>query len=294
MAELIEVGDLAHGYRSILRSLLSDGDEVAPRGEKTYELRNVTIVQHNPHDVVPVGIGRRFSTTVACVEALQLVGGFSDPDLMIAVAPQYDAFADADEHGVRHFHGAYGARTCYKMQFVAERLRNDCDTRRACMTFWEDDRDLANEGLHDFPCTVYANLAVRRKKLLMTTHMRSNDAWLGYPYDQLQFTTLQRAMARFLGLEPGPYTHIVNSFHVYERDLDKVNALLDAEGNEDNERPGLVGGIGFPGLDHWAAVQRRATSLCYSPTFMLEHDGGVLSPEERWIAETMRKWWAKR
>ena len=52
--------------------------------------------------------------------------------------------------------------------------------------------------------------------------MRSNDLWLGFPYDVFQFTCLQVRMAMELGLDIGTYTHIAGSLHLYARDFEKA------------------------------------------------------------------------
>lgn len=55
----------------------------------------------------------------------------------------------------------------------------------------------------------------------MTTYMRSNDLWFGFPYDVFQFTCMQILMSMELELELGTYTHIAGSLHLYERDYRK-------------------------------------------------------------------------
>lgn len=74
----------------------------------------------------------------------------------------------------------------------------------------------------DVNCTVCCQFIVRDGKLYMTTYMRSNDIWLGFPYDVFQFTAMQVLMSMELGLELGTYTHIAGSLHLYRRDLKEV------------------------------------------------------------------------
>jgi thymidylate synthase len=68
--------------------------------------------------------------------------------------------------------------------------------------------------------------------------MRSNDVILGLPTDIAFFATLQSQMLfhlvmhggdEFKDLKMGSYTHIANSFHVYERHFDLVKRMLDEE-----------------------------------------------------------------
>src|SRR5690606_26043016 len=62
------------------------------------------------------------------------------------------------------------------------------------------------------------------------TVMRSNDLWLGLPYDIMMFTRLQSAMAWALGVRVGKYVHTTFSLHLYERDIPKVDHLHAPDG----------------------------------------------------------------
>ena len=59
--------------------------------------------------------------------------------------------------------------------------------------------------------------------------MRSNDAWLGFPYDVFTFTTIQKILANCLGLRAGRYVHLVGSFHIYVSDLPKLDRYQTVE-----------------------------------------------------------------
>ena len=49
----------------------------------------------------------------------------------------------------------------------------------------------------------------------MNIHMRSNDAFKAAFMNMYVFTELQRMMAAQVGVEPGQYIHIADSFHIY-------------------------------------------------------------------------------
>ena len=57
----------------------------------------------------------------------------------------------------------------------------------------------------------------------MTTYMRSNDLWMGFPYDVFQFTNMQVLMSMELGVGIGFYTHISGSLHLYKRNVVKLD-----------------------------------------------------------------------
>jgi thymidylate synthase len=72
------------------------------------------------------------------------------------------------------------------------------------------------------PCNICASLKVRGGRLHWLQVMRSNDLVRGLPYNFVQFTTLQEVMAGWLGVGVGEYTHIADSLHVYNSDLEVV------------------------------------------------------------------------
>jgi thymidylate synthase len=52
-------------------------------------------------------------------------------------------------------------------------------------------------------------------KLHMNCHIRSNDAFKAAFMNMFAFTELQREMAAAIGVAPGEYMHIADSFHIY-------------------------------------------------------------------------------
>lgn len=287
MAELLNVADIQIGWRTILQTILDEGDDTSPRGLRTKEISNFTTVHHRPQDCLLVGVGRKLSVGLAALEALQLVGGFSDPALTTRVAPLYSQFLDGDS-----FHGAYGVRTGQQVGRAIERLQEDNETRRAVITFWNAGDDLLGpEWLHDYPCTLTATFRLRKMAyrqqgvLDMSVVMRSNDAWLGYPYDIVQFTCLHRSIASFLRVPVGTYTHTAQSMHLYERDWDAAREILMSPLSVE-DRPELHGGIGTFEARTWATVQARAIRLVRDPVgFEAE------STEELWMRDVAMKAW---
>ena len=78
-------------------------------------------------------------------------------------------------------------------------------------------KDADNKPTKDTPCTVSLQFLIRDNKLHLTVYMRSNDIWLGFPYDVFSFTCMQIKMAMELGYDVGEYTHIAGSLHLYTR-----------------------------------------------------------------------------
>jgi thymidylate synthase len=220
MSTALHVPNLRAGYLAVCDHVLRSGEQSAPRGFKTWEVLGCSLEVEDLADTLPVGIGRHLNSEIAALEALQLIGEVSRPDLLRVTAPRFGEFAGLDGS----FHGAYGLRVRGQTARVLERLRDDPDSRQAVVTIWDPALD-SYRIEPDMPCTVALHLLARRGKLHLQVYMRSNDVWLGLAYDYFVFAQWLLTCARVLGLEPGRYTHHVGSLHLYERDAEKVEDL---------------------------------------------------------------------
>ena len=108
---------------------------------------------------------------------------------------------------------------------VRDMLKKDPLSRQAVI-------HIKDPGVHpkDTPCTICLQFFIRDNKLHLTVYMRSNDVWMGFPYDVFNFTCYQIRMAMELGVDIGSYTHIAGSLHLYERD----SQLIRKEGTSDS------------------------------------------------------------
>lgn len=117
-----------------------------------------------------------------------------------------------------------------QFEYCYELLRGTPNTRQAIIHI-KTPRDTRNYPTKDLNCTVYCQFFVRevegKPTLFMSTHMRSNDLWMGVPYDMFFFMNLQVLMAMKLGVEIGSYTHYAGSLHMYERDYETSKANLE-------------------------------------------------------------------
>lgn len=155
------------------------------------------------------------------------------------------------------FWGSYGTRIGIQLQHVVRKLRKDPDTRQALVTLWSPTFD-NTPGKRDYPCTVSLGFRFDQThtKLRMNVLMRSNDVWLGLPYDMFQFTQLQLTLCHILGVEPGGYRHHAWSMHLYERDLVASERLTHPGYSVSNYPARSVLGIGAVGTDVLTITER--------------------------------------
>lgn len=213
------MNDLVSDYVTLVGRVRDSGQRVRVRDQDTRELTAVTLIFPDTlNPLLPIGVGRGVNTRLAALEALQLISGSYHHELVVAAAPTFeDVLVDLKDPR----YGAYGPRTVEQVANCVAILRADPLTRQAVISIWNED-DLTHVG--DKPCTIFLQFLVRAGStgvvsLELHTHMRSQDVWLGTPYDVFMFTQLQHTVARDLNLPVGQYVHHATSLHIYERDV---------------------------------------------------------------------------
>lgn len=286
-----------HEAYPVLRDhILRHGRRVAPRGEPTLEVLGASFaVEDAVRRGVPLGCGRKVGVKMQAIDGTGNFAGESYPDVAIRLAGVMDRFADdlpaAGAHpdaeeiqarqwhqkpGDRFFQGAYGPRIGDQLERVEEQLRRDPDTRQAVVSLWsETDRD---PSWKDRPCTTEFQLMIRDGRLDIFVFMRANDLWTGTCYDVFQFAQIQAAMANVLGIPWGTYHHYATSLHIYERDVEKFQAVQ-------RWAPGHWGAAGpmNPGTTHPGFRRERwveAAPAVVNPRESWGPDWGAVNPGE--------------
>lgn len=176
-------------------------------------LNAVTVIEDPTHNILKSDI-RNMPIRYAVGELLWYLSGSNSLDDIKMYSKAWENLSD-DGYTVN---SAYGYRIQDKFGFnqwehVINLLKKDPNSRQAVIHI----KDASNEPTKDLPCTVCLQYLIRDGKLHATTYMRSNDIWLGFPYDVFSFTCLQIIMAFELGVGIGEYTHIAGSLHLYSR-----------------------------------------------------------------------------
>lgn len=248
------IEDVRYDYPELLRWLRDYGERTSPRGMKTHEMLDV-VIKLDPHHSIVEGINRKLSFKLISMEALQLISCSSYPERTVKAAPGMGRYMNGGA-----FHGAYGVRMGAQLEAAIARLKLDRDSRQALITIWDPVLDtFRGSQPKDVPCTTILQFLIRNDRLVLHVTMRSNDCWWGTPHDWGQFSQLQLAMANVLNIEAGPYYHHAVSFHLYEKDFEKIDALHEPTGAP----MGFVG-IGWPMMP-FDVMQDRAQTLIEHP-----------------------------
>ena len=111
---------------------------------------------------------------------------------------------------------------------IIERLSKSKESRQAYLPLFADSADSGYP-----PCATGLQVVIRDGRLMMMVHMRSQDFWLGMPYDVGFFMILQQMFTMALRkaypeLLCGPYSHSVGSLHVYKQHWNKVEHMVES------------------------------------------------------------------
>jgi len=258
--EAFDTGDAL--IREAVRIILKEGEKAAPRGLAVRELTRPVVLTlkdvHRPFLASPV---RRPNYRFGLAEACWILSGSDDAQLIAKFNKNMLNYSDDG----KTMWGAYGPRLMGQLPHVLATLKRDPDSRQAIALSWRPqvagfgETSHFDESLHeagivdldygshlpewdgaswlskDIPCTISWHFMIRSGRLSLTVFMRSNDVWLGLPYDLLSFTTVQRVVASYLGVEPGPYHHVVSNLHLYEPQFEDAERLMQEVSGNPND-----------------------------------------------------------
>ena len=214
---------LDEAWLSWFEKMKGCNDSIESRdGQVAAEIINAITVLENPTKNIMTNQVRKLSLRYAIGEMLWYLSGNPELKAIQKYTKAWDRMSD-DGKTVNSNYGflikdAYGFN---QYEYCKELLKRDMNSRQAVIHI-KMPRNTIENPTNDLNCTVCLQFIVRDEKLYCTTYMRSNDLWLGFPYDVFQFTCIQIRMAMELGLDIGSYTHIAGSLHIYERDFEKA------------------------------------------------------------------------
>ena len=206
-------------YLTIVKDLLH-----APEVGDTRELLDVKLVLTDiTKNIVSV---RGISPSYLCGELLWYFSGMNSMEFISRFSKFWEHISDDGKTS----NSAYGhliqkAFGFDQVEMVINLLKEDPNSRRAVINI--NTPHLGVMSTKDEPCTIALQFRIRKGNLDCTAMMRSNDIWFGTPYDIAFFTELQKYIAQQLGVGYGWYTHFATSLHMYKRDQEKLEDVLD-------------------------------------------------------------------
>lgn len=209
-----------------LRLLTNTGEQVEVRGTKTFELLGHHVCFPMCYSILTIP-GRKLSYDFMFTEAWWILTGRNRVLPLLKTAPSYAKFSD-DGHRLA---GAYGPKIVDQISYVVECLRQDPRSRQAVINIWRERPGPSR----DIPCTLSVQFMIRGSYICCFVNMRSNDVWLGMPYDVFTMTMLAMQvgleLCRHTGhhYQLGTMHHYAASRHIYFRDIEKIKSVLQME-----------------------------------------------------------------
>ena len=241
MNNIIKAKTFAKAYEKALRLVYENPDfESSPRYQKIRECLNVTLQIEDPTSNLFTNGHRSLPLKYLKNELILYLTGRNDAAGFIKASKFWEKLANKD--GTINSAYGYLIWNCFNVKstlgkttqfgWAFDSLCNDKDSRQAIMHY----NKIGHQRLHvkDFPCTMNNIFIIRDDKLHMTTLMRSNDLFFGTTFDVPFFTLVQwlmyiKLVKFYPELKMGTYTHIANSLHIYERDFQTVEKMLESE-----------------------------------------------------------------
>lgn len=208
-----------HWYR-LLSKDCAGTKQVSRDGEVVGEIINATTVLSDPTNNIMKNSLRNLPMKYAIGEMLWYMSHNNKLKEIQKYTKGWDRMSD-DGVTVNSNYG-WCIRDKYgfdQWEWCKQELSKNPNSRRAVIHIKEP----SDKESKDVNCTVCLQFFIRDEKLYCTTYMRSNDIWLGYPYDVFQFTCMQILMSMELGIELGTYTHIAGSLHLYGRNYVNID-----------------------------------------------------------------------
>ena len=206
-------------YGDILDTIMKRGEMTHPRNFNCLELSPCCVSLKNPHWNIIGNPVRKLNKGFMAAELLWMLAGRDDVGFLSFYNSKIAQFSD---DGLKFF-GAYGPKIVAQLPYIEWVLKKDPWTRQAVINIWRESPPVTK----DVPCTLMFQF-IRRplNRLNMSVYMRSQDIWLGFPYDLHNFTSIQILVACMLGLEPGEFTLNQGSLHAYQDNfIEMANAI---------------------------------------------------------------------
>lgn len=110
-------------------------------------------------------------------------------------------------------------------EFVIPLMKKDKTSRRATILFYNPLKD-SYLYKKEIPGMILADFKIRNNKLHVTTFIRSNDLFFGWPANIYQVHILQEYIGKKLGVEVGSITTFSTSAHIFEDQFEYIKKVL--------------------------------------------------------------------
>ncbi len=169
---------------------------------------------------------RKMYFKTAAAEVSWMLSGSKSIDWITKYTKIWDAFADEDNN----IDSAYGHRWSKafgidQVQNILTKLEVDPTSRQQVLLSWDPRTDNVIRT-PNIPCPLMAIFNIIDGKLNCHLTLRSNDLYLGLPYDMMMYTILSNLMANSLKIEVGELFYSIAHAHIYSNQYDQVLEVM--------------------------------------------------------------------
>jgi thymidylate synthase len=253
----LEQGSLGEAHKRLAAQLLTEGAPVLVKSNvgtevETTELQNVLISFKPNFDNYFRDDVRKLEERTIHAEFLWYMTGIRNANVVAKYLPNWLKYVNHENGTVASNYGHYWLK---HIPNVVSCLKSDPHSRRAVFNIYESSR--FHKYLKDTPCTLTVSFNIRRNKLNMHCHMRSNDIWYGFPIDvfcnsQLHMLVYNELLKTYPTLEMGEYLHQADSLHAYLTDRSAMVKKLEAIAMSSYESKHIDGVQGKTLWDFWS------------------------------------------
>ena len=227
MAQFIAGKTANEVWKKAADLLLNQKSALNSRTGEVYELMHTFISIEEPPQKWVYNRIPSISVGYALAELVWIMNGEDRSDVINAWNPALTKFSGKSVF----YHGAYGKRIRSHFKFdqlekAYQALLYVPESRQVVIQIYDTKVDFPVENGQprdeDIPCNICSMLKIRDGKLEWSQIMRSNDLFLGLPYNFVQFISLQEILAGWLHIDVGSYNHYSDSLHLYHHDISRI------------------------------------------------------------------------
>ncbi|MDR2831138.1 MAG: thymidylate synthase [Methanobrevibacter sp.] len=223
MATLIEVDEIADGWKQLVKKIIVEGHDINDeRGSLTKEILNVLVQIQNPLGKFSKDFFNLGNKTDTILDIRVPEGYFWNGDKLKSYSEQ---FISKKKHG---FVYTYGNRLRSHFEDVDQieqainRLKQCRQSRRAISITWDQVVDSKND---EVPCMILVDFKIRDDKLHTTALWRSHDIYGAWFPNVVGLTYLVQYVAKKTNTGIGSITIHSISAHIYEVNFKEAEQL---------------------------------------------------------------------
>jgi thymidylate synthase len=247
-----------NAWLDLIAKIMASGQEHKPRNLPIREVIGNQVRFDMKHPIV-LTKARNLNYKFMAAEAWWMLSGRNDT---ASIGEYCKAILKFSDDG-KTFFGAYGPKIVSQIDYVISKLKQDPESRQAVINIWRENPPETK----DTPCTISAQWLIRNDELHCIDTMRSNDAWLGFPYDVFNFSMLSWHIANELRksgfnlLELGTFTLNAGSHHLYQPDCEKIYSFTPKDWSDHIDFKICAGDETWPILDQLEWVLGKTENL---------------------------------